>query len=226
MKAVKDHSAKFELISEKERWVKIYLDYYDGDCNPVYDKMEKDHATIQATFQLLSDSKQLRVKRFGGFIGLGYETKWYNEIQILDQKKELVDTLVGSFDKEYACCGDNRDRIYINSTPIPSLLYPNVVRVQLVLPVTFPNFPEFQDEEGTPLNCRYSMFNNNFYTVSIMMDKDCIVDEFVTEEMRQKNIRNFVVERCNIIKEDLMINRWSPKRVEQLLLAGYDIEDM
>jgi hypothetical protein len=223
---MKDHSAKFELISETERWVNIYMDYYDGDSDPVYDRMERDNATIQATFQLLSDSKQLRVKRFGGFIGLGYETKWYHEIQILNQKGELVDTVIGSFDKEYACYGDNGERIYINSELIPCLFYPDVVKVQLVLPVTFPNYPEFQDEEGTPLNCHYSMFNNNFYSVSIMMDKDCIIDEFVTEEIRQKNIRNFVVERCNIIKEDLMINRWSPKRVEQLLSAGYDVEDM
>lgn len=224
-KAVEDHAAKFELISDIERWLKIYWDYYETDSNPVYDRMEKDLAILQATFQLLTESKQLRLKRFGGFTGLGYERKWYHELQILNRKGEVVDTIVGSLDKEYGCAGES-DRIYINSELQPSLYHPDVVSVQLVLPVTFPNYPEFQYEDGTPVNCYYSMYNNNFYSVSIMMDKDCITDEFVTEEMRQENIRKFVIERCKTFKEELMINRWSPKRVEQLLLAGYDIEDM
>jgi ankyrin repeat protein len=36
----------------------------------------------------------------------------------------------------------------------------------------------------------------------------------------------FLIDQCNVIKEELMINRWHPSRVERLLLAGYDIEDM
>ena len=35
-----------------------------------------------------------------------------------------------------------------------------------------------------------------------------------------------IIQRCKTIKEELMMNRWHPSRVEQLLLAGYDIEDM
>jgi len=33
-------------------------------------------------------------------------------------------------------------------------------------------------------------------------------------------------ERCLLIKEELMINRWHPSRVEKLLNSGYDVEDM
>ena len=35
-----------------------------------------------------------------------------------------------------------------------------------------------------------------------------------------------IIQRCKTIKEELMMNRWRPSRVEQLLLAGYDVEDM
>ena len=35
-----------------------------------------------------------------------------------------------------------------------------------------------------------------------------------------------IVDRCHVIKEDLMKVCWHPRRVENLLLAGYDIDDM
>lgn len=33
-------------------------------------------------------------------------------------------------------------------------------------------------------------------------------------------------ERCKQVKEEIMMRTWHPNRVEKLLLAGYDIEDM
>jgi len=33
-------------------------------------------------------------------------------------------------------------------------------------------------------------------------------------------------ERCMKFKEELMMNRWHPTRVEKWILAGFDIEDM
>jgi hypothetical protein len=37
---------------------------------------------------------------------------------------------------------------------------------------------------------------------------------------------NMIVKKCNLIKEELMIKAWHPKRVEKLIVAGYDVEDM
>jgi hypothetical protein len=59
-----------------------------------------------------------------------------------------------------------------------------------------------------------------------MIDKECITDVFHTSEVREERVRNHTIAQCKKIKEELMINRWSPARVEKLLLAGYDIEDM
>jgi hypothetical protein len=44
--------------------------------------------------------------------------------------------------------------------------------------------------------------------------------------MRQEKVRRHTIDQCRIFKEELMMNRWSPARVEKLLLAGYDVEDM
>ena len=46
------------------------------------------------------------------------------------------------------------------------------------------------------------------------------------EEQRRWHSRGRVMARCNQIKEELMMNRWHPKRVERLLAAGYDVEEM
>jgi hypothetical protein len=55
-----------------------------------------------------------------------------------------------------------------------------------------------------------------------------VIDEFHEQPLsiREKESRDRSVARCNLIKEQLMIRCWSPARVERLLEAGYDIEDM
>jgi hypothetical protein len=40
------------------------------------------------------------------------------------------------------------------------------------------------------------------------------------------NEQRRIQERCRLIKEELMMNRWHPLRVEKLLLHYGDIEDM
>ena len=47
-----------------------------------------------------------------------------------------------------------------------------------------------------------------------------VIDHFEEES----KIR--IIERCKLIKEQLMMNTWHPSRVEKKLLAGIDIEDM
>ena len=48
-------------------------------------------------------------------------------------------------------------------------------------------------------------------------------DEYKKNE-EESRLRNN--ERCVMIKEELMMNRWHPTRVEKLILLGYDVEDM
>jgi len=223
--AVQDHAAQFELISNHENWFNYYWDYYETDSDPDQDKMEKDHAIIHSTFQLLAESQQLRVKRVMEFIGNTDDCVYRHEIQILDQNKQVVETLVESIDESYlhntSCWFHVKLELVYNTS------YPEVAQVQLVLPIKFPNRPEFQDENGTCLDCYYPKYNNSFYSIAITMDTEFITDALVTEEMRveRKTCRR-IMQRSNTIKEELMINRWSPTRVERLLMAGYDVEDM
>jgi hypothetical protein len=224
--AVQDHAAQFELISNRENWFNYYWDYYETDTDPEQDKMEKDHAIIHATLQLLAESQQLRVKRVMEFIGNTDDCIYRNEIQILDQNKQVVETLVESIDESYLH-NTSQDSIRVRLELVPNTSHPEVAQVELVLPMKFPNRPEFQDEHGTCIDCYYPKYNNSFYAVRITMDTEFITDSLVTEEMREeRKAYRRSMQRCNTIKEDLMINRWHPTRVERLLLAGYDVEDM
>jgi hypothetical protein len=224
--AVQDHAAQFELISNRENWFIYYWDYYETDTDPEQDKIEKDHAIIHATFQLLAESQQLRVKRVMEYIGDTDDCTYRNEIQILDQNKQVVETLVETINESYLY-DTSPDSIHVRLELVHSRAHPEVAQVELVLPMKFPNRPEFQDEHGMCIDCYYPSFNNSFYSVRITMDTEFITDALVTEEMREeRKARRRMVARCNTFKEDLMINRWHPARVERLLLAGYDVEDM
>ena len=44
--------------------------------------------------------------------------------------------------------------------------------------------------------------------------------------LREYESKMRIICRVKMYKEDLMMNRWHPSRVEKLLEAGYDIEDM
>jgi len=224
--AVQDHATQFTLISNHEQWFHYYWDYYETDSDPEHDKMEKDHAIIHATFQLLAESQQLRVKRVMEFISGTDDCICRYEIQILDQNNQVVETLVETIDESYLRF-TSRDKIHIKTKLVPNTFHPEVAQIQLVLPMKLPNRPEFQDENGTCLDCYYPSYNNSFYSVTITMDTEFITDMLMTEEMREEcKAYRRTMKRCKAIKEDLMINRWSPRRVERLLLAGYDVEDM
>lgn len=44
--------------------------------------------------------------------------------------------------------------------------------------------------------------------------------------LQKDRLLTFLRERCNLIKEELMMKMWHPSRVEKMLLAGVDVEDM
>ena len=69
------------------------------------------------------------------------------------------------------------------------------------------------------------------YEIVKLLLKDQRVDP--TAGMRGASLHNHIdiiklimIKRCNIIKEELMMKTWHPLRIEKLLLAGYDIEDI
>ena len=223
--SIHSHAATFQLISNLDDWFRLYWDYRIGSPTPKYDRMDKSYSILYATIQSLANSKQLRIKRFAGFTGLGYECKWHHEIQILDQKGHVVHTMVGSITEHDVHYG-SADMILIKGVILPAFDDDTMVRLTLVLPSEFPNVPEFRTDDGYPLLCNYRLHCGRYYVVWIKIDREYITDEFVTEEMRQEKVRRHTMSQCKIFKEELMMNRWSPKRVEQLLLAGYDIEDM
>jgi hypothetical protein len=49
--------------------------------------------------------------------------------------------------------------------------------------------------------------------------------EVVISELIERSYRR-CVERCRAIKEELMINRWHPRRIGPLIEAGWDVEDI
>jgi hypothetical protein len=223
--SIHNHAANFRLVSNLTRWFKLYWDYRIGSSTPEHDRMDKSYSILYATMQTLAEAKQLRVKRFAGFTGLGYECKWYHEIQILDQQGQVATTIIGSIiehDIHYGAA----DMILIKGAHLPVEGRNDIVVLTLVLPSEFPNLPEFRNDDGNPLHCDYRLHCGRYYVVCIKIHKEYITDEFVTEEMRQENVRKHAMSQCKIFKEELMINRWSPARVEKLLLAGYDVEDM
>lgn len=221
-RAIHNNTSTFQLISDQGEWLQIYDNWREKDSDPALDRMYNATAILQATFESLADNNQLRVKRFAGYVGLSNRRKYYHEIQILDQHEQVVETLIGSIPE----ADMPEAEIYIKS-PLDSRMYdrenghywqhPYAAKVTIVLPITFPNRPEFRDEEGNPLDCGYELHSHSYYPIEITMEKEFITDEFIGEEVRK---------RCNTIKEELMINCWSPKRMEYLLDLGYEIDDM
>lgn len=180
--SIQEHAATFQLISNLDDWFKLYTDYRIGSPTPEYDRMDKSYSILYATIQSLAIAKQLRVKRFAGFTGLGYECKWYHEIQLLDKGGQVADTMIGSIiehDIHYGAA----DLILIKGILLPAFDDDTMVRVTLVLPSEFPNFPEFQTDDGNPLRCDYRLHCGRYYVVCIKIDREYIIDEFITEEI-------------------------------------------
>jgi len=223
---IQAHISRFELIDNRARWVEVYSEHYVGDREtPERDKMDKDQAIMRATFQALADAQQLRIRRAIAFTGQDGKPICYHEVQILNQEKDVVHIIRGSFDSVYALYAD-AEEILIRNELQPSCWDPEHVEIYIVLPLTFPNRPEFRDANGLPLQCPYLRYNNSFQSFSLTIDRQFVTDDFETEEMRPVRSRKRCMTRCKTIKEELMIKCWSPARVEELLMAGYDIEDM
>ena len=229
--AIQDHVATFQLISNHSDWLDSYESSRELYSDPAIDKEDNSAAILQATFEALAAAKQLRIKQISGFTGLGYERKWYNEIQVLDQQHEVVETIVG-----FVAGGDIHTierLVAYEQEPVlhwvDGTIRPNdaLTQVVLILPVELPHYPEFRDENGHHLDsCSSEHMYGSFHAIVLAMDKEFLTKEVVTEEMRQEKVRAYTIQQCKNIKEDLMMNRWHPSRVERLLLAGYDIEDM
>jgi hypothetical protein len=229
--AIHDHVSTFQLISNHASWLESYETLREVDSDPAFDKLNKTHAILQATLEALAAAKRLRIKRFTGYTGLGYDRKWYNEIQLLDEHHQVIETIVGSV------AGDDIPTIEGNVAHMqrPVLRWDDDLVVEdntlahtlILLPTTFPNYPEFRDENGNPFEGWWiERGYAPYYQFVIVMEKEFVTEECVTEEMRNEMIKKCTVEQCKTIKEELIMNRWSPTRVEQLLEAGYDIEDM
>ena len=230
--AIQDHVATFQLISNHSDWIDSYESLREIYSDPAIDKEDNHVAILQSTFEALAAAKQLRIKQFSGFVGIGYDRKWYNEIQVLDQHHQVVETIVG-----FVAGSDIRTIERLSTCEQEPVLHrvedgmilPNVALTQivLILPIELPNYPEFRDENQHPLDsCCSERSYGSFHAITVVMDKEFVTKEVVTEQMRQEKVRKCAMEQCKNIKEDLMMNRWHPSRVERLLLAGYDVEDM
>lgn len=51
-------------------------------------------------------------------------------------------------------------------------------------------------------------------------------DKLRALEKERKVSKQRTQQRCTLFKEGIMMKAWHPDRVERLLLAGYDVEDM
>lgn len=59
--------------------------------------------------------------------------------------------------------------------------------------------------------------------IRFMMVLQQVIDELLQEKEESKQRSH---QRCALIKEEIMMKAWHPKRVEQLIELGYDVEDM
>ena len=224
--AMRDHVSTFQLISDKDAWLQRYESLRGADPSPYFNQMDKENAILHATFGTLANADQLRIKRFGGYTGLGDDRQYYHEIQVLDQKGQVATTLMGVIPE-----ADMSEAVFYLKSPIVELpnyvsrIYDSVSLI-IVLPIEFPNYPEFRDENGEPLDCGYNLHFHSYNPIRVWIRKEFITDVFITKEMRNETIKKCTMEQCKKIKEELMINRWHPKRVECLLELGYEIEDM
>jgi len=229
--SIQYHAATFQLISNLELWHYVFYYNYTPNPNPAADWKNKSYAILQATIETLSREEKLRVKRVTGHTGLAYERERYHEMQILDQNQKVIETLIGSI----ASTGDddvdyNNDIYMIRHTMrVPIFCWNDfvndgsVVDLGIIIPHQLPNYPEFRDEQGNTL---YVQEFRTYYNFIAPIHRKFVTDAFENISIRDEKVRKHTNAQCKAIKEELMINRWSPTRVEKLLLAGYDIEDM
>lgn len=204
--------------------------YYEalpkGPINEVTGYNPDMMARVTAIFQCLADARQLEVIRYSGYIGNQYGRQGAHDVNIYDQDGQFVANVGGYVNQMDIQCGGNWYKGFVEHTEV---LDKNYIRIPILLATDpLPNLPDFWDENGEPfdLSDDYEFDTNTIITIDIR--REDVTDEFHEQPLyiREKESRDRSVARCNIIKEQLMIHCWSPARVERLLEAGYDIEDM
>lgn len=237
MTSIQKHLSTFQLITDQTFWLSVYrmnrndweedrVDIWNED-----DISNKTYSMLRATFETLSNAGQLRIKRFCGYKGLGDEIEISHTIQILDHDQKVVYTLVGVMDdKDYLTHFRNvlEKGVFQRSYYGWDEEEDDTLDTELYVPLHLPNIPEFCYENGVALNLK-TYFKSSAYNYALSrvnIRSKYVTDVCMTKECREEKIRSHTIDQCKKLKEELMINRWNPKRVEFLLELGYNIEDM
>lgn len=69
-------------------------------------------------------------------------------------------------------------------------------------------------------------FANHTIRDPIMYARFVTAAQLLLDQKEEDASKLRLQERCKQVKEEIMMRAWHPSRVEKLLLAGYDIEDM
>jgi len=189
-----------------------------------------DVARITASFQCLADARRLRVVRQSGYINneeLPYLEDHYQTVRILDANGAVVLTLGGYVHGDDVAMG-RWDERYLEATEVVDEQH---IRIELMVGAEcLPDYPEFWDEHGKPVDFSDPYGESTFASFSICIRREDVVDEFHREpqwERYEQNSKERARIRCNVIREELMKNRWCTKRVVEFFEAGgKDIECM
>jgi hypothetical protein len=144
------------LVTDHALWRKEYDERRDPylECGTVYDQEDKTYSMLYATFQTLSRSRQLRVRR-----------RWDGqEIDVLDHRGKIAVTLLSSIsDLSY---GDIRCITHTR----PVMGSETMVQIALILPPSLPDFPEFRDEHGMEFDLK------EYYPIYIQIEREEVTD--------------------------------------------------
>jgi len=213
-----------------------------------------DGAYLYATLQTLADEGKLRIMRSTTIYESGQwadEDKYVrgkavHTIEIKGNSEDYLITLDGGFYNSRDSIAESEpthrevlDIIrgvktinHINPFEYRKEISDNLVEISIGIPIEMnlfplsleglPFIPEFQNIDGEELVLpKPSQIIH--WSVCIQIDPKNVRDNF-SDPNNERRLRE--MDRCRTIKEELMINRWHPSRVEQLLLAGYSVEDM
>ena len=210
------------------KWLHYYEEVVLNDPFVISVK-QKNLSRATASFQCLADAQQLKVYRYSGYKDdecHPYQREWFHSIDILDRNDKVVACIGGYIEGPDVVLG-GWDKTYVEATEVVDADH---IRIQLMLGTEpLPDFPEFLGVTGQPIDFRDHDGERTFQPLEICLHREDVVDEFHDKPLLEKyeqRSKERTMARCTIIKEELMMNRWHPIRVERLLLAGYDMEDM
>lgn len=203
--------------------------YYEahpkGPIDPITGYNPDMIARVTARFQCLADAGQLEVIRYSGYVEEGYGRQGAHDVNIYDQDGQFVANVGGYVSPQDMQCGGNWYKRFVERTDVIGKDY---IRIPLMLAAEpLPNLRDFWDANRQPFDLSDDFEGDTKFVIMIDIRRDDVIDEFYDEPRHLlKESRDRSVARCNTIKEQLMIHCWRPERVERLLEAGYDIEDM